>query len=34
MRAAARQAALERFDLNTVGIPGWLSLIDETVAGR
>lgn len=34
MRATARKTALKRFDLTTVGVPGWLALIDETFAAR
>jgi len=29
MRKAARQTAISRFDRGSVGVPGWLSLIDE-----
>jgi len=32
LRAAARATALERFDRETVGVPGWLDLIDEVMA--
>jgi len=32
LRKAARVTALERFDRETVGVPGWLSLIDEVMA--
>lgn len=32
LRTAARATALERFDRETVGVPGWLALIDEVMA--
>ncbi|KKC26963.1 glycosyltransferase [Sphingomonas sp. SRS2] len=32
MRKQARQTALDRFDRATVGVPGWLALIDEVAA--
>lgn len=33
MRAQARRTALARFDRATVGVPGWLALIDEATGG-
>ncbi|ARR57053.1 group 1 glycosyl transferase [Rhizorhabdus wittichii DC-6] len=33
MRAQARRTALARFDRATVGVPGWLALIDEAMGG-
>jgi len=34
MRRQARQTALSRFDRETIGVPGWLQLIDEALASR
>lgn len=33
MRTAARETALARFDRSTVGLPAWLRIIDEVLAG-
>ncbi len=33
IRTAARKTVLDRFDSATVGVPGWLRLIDEMTAG-
>lgn len=34
MRAEARRTALARFDRETVGVPGWLKLIDQVAEAR
>jgi glycosyltransferase involved in cell wall biosynthesis len=31
-RARARQTVLEKFDRATVGVPGWLNIIDDILA--
>ena len=34
LRRQARQTALARFDRETVGVPGWMQLIDEALGAR
>jgi glycosyltransferase involved in cell wall biosynthesis len=34
LREAARRTVIERYDRNTICLPAWLALVEETLAGR